>query len=80
MRSMRASLLSHYSKKQVVGDHMNEGVGMGKCQREAVINGGKGDIQLFVFTISHPSREVGCVLFPGGFSPRGHEDVYGIRG
>ena len=39
-----------------------------------------GDIQLilFVVTISHPSREVGCVLFAGGFSPRGHEDVYGI--
>ena len=44
------------------------------------MNGGMGDIQLFVFTISHPSREVGCVLFPGGFSPRGHEDVYGIKG
>ena len=39
-----------------------------------------GDIQLFVFTIGHPPREVGCVLFPGGFSPRSHEDVYGIRG
>ena len=38
-----------------------------------------GDIQLFVFTVSYPSREVGCVLFPSGFSPGGHEDVYGIR-
>ena len=33
MRSTRASLLSHYSKKKVVGDHRNEGVGMGKCQK-----------------------------------------------
>ena len=47
---------------------------------QAVVNGGIGDVQLFVFTISHPSREVRCVLFPGGFSPRGLEDVYCIRG
>ena len=36
MTSTHASLLSHYSKKKLVGDHRNEGVRMGKCQREHV--------------------------------------------
>ena len=37
MRSTRANLLSHYLKKRLVGDHRNEGVGMGNCQREGML-------------------------------------------
>ena len=33
MRSTRASLLSHYSKKKLVGDHRNEGVGDGEVPK-----------------------------------------------
>ena len=37
MRSARASLLSHYLKERLVGDHSNEEEGMGKCLKEGML-------------------------------------------
>ena len=55
------------SVDSVVTDHLSVKYSE-KKSGQVVVNDDMSDIHLFVFTISHPSREVGCELFSGLFS------------